>query len=195
MKLYISKRSARTGPGEKFKNAAEKCGQLVGENGYDLVYGASSDGLMGIVARAADANGAKVFGVFPTPFLPDNSTPVNQHRKFEVFNKEIDEVTLVNNMYDREYKLYDLSDIFLVLPGEMGTIDEVSAVISMKHLGWHKKEIIFINTQDYWNKFIDVIEHAISMEFISNHCREAYKVFQTPEEAFEYLKTKRDRDV
>ena len=188
--------SARTGANESFKDVAKRCGRLIGENGYEMVYGGSSRGLMGITAKEAAKHGARVMGVFPIPLSPEDKElyfsekkKLNSPIKYETLNIKMDEALFVNNMFERKEKMFSISDVFITLPGGLGTIDEFFEIFTIKSLGWHKKEIILINTDGYWNKMINMIEHTINMRMASKSCLEFFKVFLTPEEAFAYIKT------
>jgi uncharacterized protein (TIGR00730 family) len=212
---------ARDGLGEKYKDVATRCGRLIGQYGYDMVYGGSSRGLMGITAKAAKESGAKVTGIFPTPLAPsDQSLHLQEEsavlmtetcgthdakrftsvtsssnsdnlasagKKYEVLNIEMHETIFVNNMFERKDKMFNMSDIFLTLPGGLGSIDEFFEVFTTKSLGWHSKEIILINTDNYWNEMIQMINKGISEEFASAGCKKLFYIFDTPELAFEYL--------
>ena len=188
--------SARNGSQSVFESVAEKCGELIGKNGYELVYGGSSQGLMGITAKAASKNGAKVIGIFPTPLSPgdkdlyhlDNNqeTPTNQ--QYETLNTNMDEALFVNNMFERKERMFSTSDVFITLPGGFGTIDEFFEIFTIKHLGWHQKEIILVNTNGYWNEMIAMIDKVISVNFALKDCIKLFKAVETPEEAFEHIK-------
>ncbi len=183
--------SARHGSQSIFEEVAEKCGELIGKNGHELVYGGSSQGLMGITAKAAAKNGAKVIGIFPTPLAPRDKDLYhlenNQEMQYETLNTNMDEALFVNNMFERKEKMFSISDVFITLPGGFGTIDEFFEVFTIKHLGWHHKEIILVNTNGYWNEMIEMINKVIAVNFALEGCIELFKVVNTPEEAFEHI--------
>jgi uncharacterized protein (TIGR00730 family) len=177
-----------------FKSVAERCGELIGINGYDMVYGGSSRGMMGVTARAAARNGAKVIGVFPTPLSPEDqalyyaeSSPPSGPVKYETLNKNMDEAFFVKNMFERKERMFSISDVFITLPGGMGTIDEFFEVFTTRSLGWHSKEIIIVNTDGYWNQLIKLIENTIELRFASKSCQNLFRIVATPDEAFEYV--------
>ena len=129
--------SARDGVQKSFKDAAEKCGELIGKNGYDLVYGGSSRGLMGVTANAAAKNGAKVIGIFPRPLCPldtdkyHNGHKLTENEQYETLNTNMDEALFVDNMFERKEKMFSTSDVFITLPGGLGTIDEYEKKIQI----------------------------------------------------------------
>ena len=190
--------SARNGSKDVFRKVAEKCGALIGINGYDMVYGGSSRGMMGITAKSAAKHGAKVIGIFPTPLSPvdkdlyhanHNDLSNNKSvKRYETLNKHMDEALFVNNMFERKERMFSISDVFITLPGGFGTIDEFFEVFTIKNLGWHSKEIILVNTEGYWDEMLQMIYKSISMHFASKSCNKLFKVVDTPEEAFNYIK-------
>ena len=177
-----------------FKESAEKCGELIGKKGFDLVYGGSSRGMMGITAKAASDNGAKVIGFFPTPLSPldkdlyhsngDENIPEDQ---YETLNTNMDETIFVNNMFERNERMFSISDIFITLAGGFGTIDEFFEVFTIKNLGWHHKEIILVNTDGYWDEMIAMINKSVDMNFASKNSNKLFQIVNTVEEAFEYI--------
>jgi uncharacterized protein (TIGR00730 family) len=175
---------------QSFKDLAVKSGQLIGEKNYDLVYGGSAKGLMGITATAARNAGAKITGIFPRLLSPLDCNLYEREVKlgqYETLNHSMDTTVLVDNMFDRKKQMYSLSDCFLVLPGGLGTIDEFFEVLTIKNLGWHNKEIILINQDGYWEELLFLVNKAISKHFASESAAQAFKIFTKVEEAFHYL--------
>lgn len=179
-----------------FKELAQKCGELIGKSGYDLVYGGSSRGLMGITAKAAARNGAKVIGVFPTALCPDDKDLYHKNGKteepsisqYETLNTSMDEVIFVDNMFERKARMFELSDIFITLPGGLGTIDEFFEMFTIKSLGWHNKEIILVNHDNHWDSMIEMIDQLIDVHFASKSCKKLFETVESVEDAFDYIK-------
>ena len=175
---------------QSFKSLAEESGKLIGEKGYDLVYGGSARGLMGITANNASKAGAKIIGIFPRQLSPvDCDLYLEQYNlgEYETLNTKMDETILVANMFDRKEKMFSLSDYFLILPGGLGTIDEFFEVLTIKSLGWHNKEIIIINQDGYWDQLLLLLDKVIAKHFGSKELKKAFVVFSKIEEAFHYL--------
>ena len=89
----------------------------IGEAGAVLIYGGVNAGLMHVVATAAHESGAKVIGVVPEVF---------RHRADEL----CDEVILTKDLSERKGVMIDMADIFIVLPGGIGSIDEWISTLS-----------------------------------------------------------------
>lgn len=109
--------SSMNGLPEDVTNGARLIGSVIGKCGAELVYGGVNAGLMHDTALAAHENGAKVTGVIPRFFM---------HRADAV----CDEVIHAEDLNERKGKMITLSDIFIILPGGIGTIDEWVATLS-----------------------------------------------------------------
>ena len=96
--------------------AASRLGTMIGERGFSLVFGGGNVGLMGEVARSAHAAGARVLGVLPS-FLQQLEAPL----------KAAEELVVVPDMQQRKAIMLSRSDAFIVLPGGLGTFDEIFA--------------------------------------------------------------------
>ena len=118
-----------------FIAAAEAFGALLAHEGLRLVYGGGGVGLMGATARAAHAAGGKVLGVIPH-FLTSHERPL----------KTV-ETVIVNSMHERKMMMFEEADAFAILPGGIGTLEEVIELLSWRRLGLHAKPIVFLNLE------------------------------------------------
>src|ERR1700712_620706 len=109
------------GANPAYSAAAKRLGSLIGERGYSMVFGGGKNGLMGDTAMAAAAAGAKVLGVLPEVL-----------QKIEVpLEKESEDLILVPDMQVRKQIMLNRSDAFILLPGGLGTLDELFEVLSI----------------------------------------------------------------
>ena len=109
------------------KNAA-KFGEILAKKQYSFLYGGGSLGLMGIAAKSALKHKVKVISIIPEYLDKPNI----------IFSKS-DEIIKTKTLTGRKEKMIKISDIFVALPGGVGTLDEVTDVISGAALGEHKK--------------------------------------------------------
>lgn len=156
---------------EIYKQSAVRLGTVIGGSGMDLIYGGGHVGMMGIVADAALAAGSRVTGIIPR-FL----------HEWEVAHEGLDELVVTENMHDRKHLMYDRADAFVTLPGGLGTFDETIEVITWTQLGLSKKPIILVNVNDYWTRFLDLIQFSIDEGFAKPEHGNILKVVETPEE-------------
>ena len=132
---------------------AAQLGEDIARRGHGLVYGGGGLGLMGATARAARDGGAKVIGIIPH-FLNaiERTIPGIEHE-------------FVDDMHARKIRMFDLADAFIVLPGGIGTLEEVIEVMSWQRLNLHDKPIIFLSDTAYWDKLISVLDDIIEAGF------------------------------
>ncbi len=158
------------GNDDAYRTAARDLGQVLAGAGLRLVYGGGGVGLMGEVARAVHSAGGQVLGIMPQ-FL----------RTREILFDDV-ETRVVSNMHERKMMMFEESDAFVVLPGGVGTLEEVVELLSWRRLDLHKKPIIFLNTNDFWAPFVTLIEHTQAAGFTPDTFSRTYVTVDTPAE-------------
>lgn len=161
---------------DQYYACAEHVARLCADQGYDLVYGGSQSGLMGRVADSAMERGVHVIGVIPETL----------HAR-EVAHEDLDELHVVEDMHARQKKMADLSDVFIILPGGVGTLAELFEVLTWKQLGLHEKPIILLNIQGYWSALIEMMEKARIEGFLYSDFKDSVFLADTVEDIRHYL--------
>ena len=148
--------SSRDSIAPLYKNSASELGQWIGAMGATLVYGGINRGLMRIVADSTRLNGGKTIGVVPIE-KKANEYPFNDETIFAV------------DLNDRKSKMIELGDVFVVLAGGYGTLDELFATFAfLSFTGDKAKSIIIVNDN---NLFDPTIQQLNTMA--DNHLFEA----------------------
>ena len=158
---------------EAYRQAATQFGTLVGEKGFDLVYGGGHVGLMGITADAALAAGASVLGVIPK-FL----------QEYEVGHDGLNELIVTDNMHDRKRIMYERSDAFVILPGGLGTMDETFEVVTWTQLGLSAKPVVIANINGFWDPLIALVDHLVETGFARDENRSILQIADSVEDVF-----------
>lgn len=161
---------------DEYYQEASKLGTLLGQNGFNMVYGGSKLGLMWACAGALKNSGGKLYGVMPEKL-----------NDFGVSSNICDEFYLTSGMRERKAKMDELSDGVIALPGGFGTLEEVSEIIVQKQLGYNNKPIVFINTNGYYNKLFEFMNEIINQKFANRHSKNLYYNAQNSEDALKYL--------
>lgn len=143
------------GKAPEYEDAARRMGQAIAEGGLTLVYGGASVGLMGVVADAALAAGGRVIGVLPKA-LAD----------LELAHSGLTELHLVGSMHERKTIMADLADMFVALPGGLGTFEEIFEVWTWSQLGVHAKPVGFLDVRDYYQLLFRFLDHAVDQGFL-----------------------------
>ena len=170
---------------EDFRTAARDMGKAMAENGVRLVYGGGHVGLMGIIADSVMANGGQVTGIIPHHIAGK-----------EVAHTGLTDLHVVESMHVRKQMMVDHSDAFLVLPGGIGTLDEMCEIMTWRQLGIHDKPIVLANIKGYWTPFLRMIDHIVAAGFMRPGDDRLVRVVerlddvlptleQSPEEAFD----------
>ena len=137
----------------KYYEQAEELGKWIGETGRTLVYGGSSLGLMEAVSRGARkaidvCNGTgKVVGVVPDVLCERKAVSQNP-----------DEVIPCKDLTERKQIMMGRSDVFIAMPGSIGTLDEAFSVMAQHIIGIDRKMVIFWNIDGFWNKFFEFLD-------------------------------------
>lgn len=160
-----------------YNEAAEKLGYLLAENGFDIIYGGSSLGLMWACAGTAYKNGANVYGVMPERLY-----------NMGVATDSGVELTVTECMRTRKAEMDRMSDAVVALPGGFGTLEELSEMIVQKQLGYNSKPVVILNTNGFYNKLVEFFDTIISQNFGKGGHREIYYIAETPEDVIDYLK-------
>ena len=85
----------------------------------------------------------------------------------------------------------DMSDGFISLPGGFGTMEEILEIITLKQLGYHNKPIVFFNTNNFYDKFLEFVEHMVTTKFVKESMRTLYYVTDNASDAVKYIKNYR----
>src|SRR5688500_13538460 len=146
-----------SGPGRNpaYVAGAHELGHIIAKSGIGLVYGGGSNGLMGEVARSVQASGGRGLGIIPE-FLS---------AKERIFT-EANELVVTATMHERKMTMFERSDGFIVLPGGMGTLEELAEMSTWAQLDRHKKPIILCNIENYWQPLLVLLKHMRDEYFI-----------------------------
>ncbi|WP_462254305.1 LOG family protein [Ekhidna sp.] len=138
-----------------YATATKELVKEVVSNGIEIVYGGGDVGLMGVVAETALENGGTITGVIPDKLY-----------EMEVAHTGITKLYRVRDMHERKALMADLSDGFIALPGGVGTLEEMTEVMTWATIGYHNKPCAFLNTNDYYDHFIAFFDHMEEEGFL-----------------------------
>lgn len=147
---------SRAGSRPEYRSAAEALGRAIGLRGWRLVYGGGNVGLMGVVADAALAAGARVCGVIPDSLM-----------RREVGHRGLDELLVVDTMHERKQAMAERADAFVAMPGGIGTLEEFFEVWTWRQLAYHQRPIALLNTVGYWDALLGFLRQAVSEDFLA----------------------------
>lgn len=146
---------SRTGADPRFAQVAAEVGRWIGRHGGQLVYGGGNNGLMGILADAALASGARVVGIIPKSMV-----------EREWAKRDCTELHIVDNMHQRKSMMAERADAFLALPGGIGTFEEFFEVWTWRQLGYHDKPVGLLNCYGFYDGLIAFNRHMVETGFV-----------------------------
>lgn len=139
----------------RYMELASEVGCRLAGDGIGIVYGGGRLGLMGALAGAALLAGGEVIGVIPRALVSE-----------EVANYDCTDLHIVETMHDRKAVFTRLADGFLVLPGGVGTMDELWEAVSWAQLGYHAKPVGLLNAFGYYEHLLSFTRHMAEVGFV-----------------------------
>ena len=136
------------------REVAVRLGELLAREGITLVYGGGGVGLMGLLANAVLKAGGKVVGIIPRFLL-----------QREAGHPALTETLVVETMHERKLEMFERSEAFVVLPGGIGTLEELFEVLSWRTLGLHTKPIVIVDQGGYWESLEALLRAVVEGGF------------------------------
>lgn len=149
----------------RYREAASELGARLARAGIEVVYGGGKVGLMGLLADAALAAQGKVTGIIPSHL-----------RDAEVAHHGITELVVVDSMHERKRLMAERADAFAILPGGIGTLDEMFEIVSWKQLRLHGKPILLVDIGGYWGPLRALLDHIVAHGFARPETRRLLQV-------------------
>lgn len=154
-----------------FFRATEQLGHWIAQNGHTLVFGGVNMGLMECVAQAVHEDGGRTIGVVPA--IVEKTGRTSQYVDIEI---------ACDNLTDRKQLMMDQSDVFVALPGGIGTLDEVFTVAASATIGYHQKLVVLYNIKDFWRPLITLLDDLQQRGMVRGEWQQYIKVANSLEE-------------
>ena len=160
-----------TNPGTRpeYGAAARRLGQVLAEQGLELVYGGASVGIMGELADSVHEHGGHVTGIIPQQLVEK-----------EAAHTGIANLIVVASMHQRRSQMADMSDGFIALPGGIGTLEGFFEILTWAQLGIHAKPSGILNVEGYFDGLTGFLDHAVREGFLTEPHRNAIIVERDP---------------
>lgn len=167
---------SRNGHDPKWAEIAKACGREMARRNLALVFGGGANGLMGAIASGVIEAKGMCTGIIPESLLA-----------FEPAMQGLTELIIVDSMHTRKALMSERGDVFLVLPGGIGTFEEFFETWTWHQLGLHDKPIIMLNVYGYYDPLLQFLQSGVDEGFIKpeHHCH--LRIATSIDEAFELL--------
>jgi uncharacterized protein (TIGR00730 family) len=165
-------------PGRRpeYAAAAAQTGRLLAQAGHSIVYGGARVGLMGSLADAALAAGGQVIGVIPAGLFA-----------VEVAHQDLTRLEVVHSMHERKARMAELAEGFAVLPGGLGTLDELLEILTWQQLRLHDKPIVLLDVGGFWDRLVGLVDALVEDGFVPAVSRQYLAVATSPAELVRLL--------
>ena len=131
---------SKNGNSKKYLKTAFKIGQELSRKNYSVIYGGGKIGLMGALAKGVITSKGDLISIVPKYFQDKDIILQNSNK-----------IIITRDFFERKKMMIKSADIFLILPGGYGTLDELFEVISLSQLNIINKKIVLLNTDDFWS--------------------------------------------
>ena len=167
---------AHEGKNPKYAEAARSVSECIAKKGINVVFGGGNVGLMKIISDTALDNGVEVLGI-----------SLKSLHALELANPRLKEVVVADTLLDRKDEFMSRSDAFIVLPGGVGSLDELAEIMASNQLGIINKPVGILNTEGYYDHLLEWFNNAVSEGFISSSNLKELLVSDSPEELVEMV--------
>ncbi len=148
-----------------FFTMTEELGVWAAKNGHSIVYGGVNQGLMECVAKATKEAGGHTIGV--VPMIVEKSGRTSDYVDVEI---------PCDNLSDRKQLMQDQSDLFIALPGGIGTLDEIFTIAASATIGYHQKPVVLYNMKGYWDSLIQLLDDLQERGMVRGTWRDYLKI-------------------
>ncbi|MEU4545231.1 TIGR00730 family Rossman fold protein [Nonomuraea dietziae] len=162
----------------KYVHLATEVGTEIARRGHTLVSGGATVSCMGAVTRAARAAGGRTVGVIPQVLV-----------EIEVADTESDELVVTADMRERKGVMDARSDAFLVLPGGIGTLEELFEIWTARVLAIHTKPLVILDPWGLYAPLRSLVEHMYDEGFTRANVFDAIAWTSSVEEALGVLES------
>tara|TARA_B100000214_G_scaffold3541_1_gene2713 strand:- start:952 stop:1533 length:582 start_codon:yes stop_codon:yes gene_type:complete len=167
---------AHEGKNPKYAEAARSVSECIAKQGINVVFGGGNVGLMKIISDTALDNGVEVLGI-----------SLKSLHALELANPRLKEIVVAETLLDRKDKFMSRSDAFIVLPGGVGSLDELAEIMASNQLGIINKPVGILNTEGYYDHLLEWFNNAVKEGFISSSNLNELLVSDSPEELVEMV--------
>ena len=167
---------AHEGKNPKYAEAARSVSECIAKQGINVVFGGGNVGLMKIISDTALDNGVEVLGI-----------SLKSLHALELANPRLKEIVVAETLLDRKDEFMSRSDAFIVLPGGVGSLDELAEIMASNQLGIINKPVGILNTEGYYDHLLEWFNNAVKEGFISSSNLNELLVSYSPEELVEMV--------
>ncbi len=154
---------SKLGANPGYSLQSQLLGKGLAQKGVSLIYGGGGKGIMGTIADACLSDGGKVIGIIPKLLL-----------EWEAQHEGLTELIVTEDMHSRKLLLYNKCDAAIILPGGMGTMDELFEMLTWNNLRIHNIKVYVLNWNGFYNNLIAMLDQMETEGFLYDNWRERF---------------------
>tara|TARA_S200000501_G_scaffold355572_1_gene377398 strand:+ start:1338 stop:1919 length:582 start_codon:yes stop_codon:yes gene_type:complete len=167
---------AHEGNNPNYAQSAKTISEIIAEKGINIVFGGGNVGLMKIISDTALDKGVEVLGI-----------SLKSLHALELANPRLNKIVVTDTLLDRKNEFMSRSDAFVVLPGGVGSLDELVEIMASNQLGIINKPVGILNTDGYYDHLLKWFDKAVTEGFISSSNLKELLVSEDPKELVELI--------
>ena len=167
---------AHKGKNPEYAKAAKSVAEAIAKKGINVVFGGGNVGLMKIISDTALDNGVDVLGI-----------SLKSLHALELANPRLTDIVIADTLLDRKDEFMSRSDAFIVLPGGVGSLDELAEIMASNQLGIINKPVGILNTEGYYDHLLKWFNKAVEEGFISSANLSELLISDSPDELVEMV--------
>ena len=161
---------------KKYHEVADALGREMVAHGWGLVYGGGNVGLMGEVAQSVKRAGGRVDGVIPQFMIAR-----------ELAYRDADELITVDTMRERKRIMEERATAFLTLPGGIGTLEELTEIMTLRYINLLHKPIVLLNQDGFYDDLLRFFDRMTEEKFKSPGLHKLAAIATTLDEVWPLL--------
>ena len=151
-------------------------GRRLAEQGHQIVFGGCNMGLMECVARATKEAGGRTIGVVPRIIEKNGRT-----------SDYVDVTIHCDNLSDRKDLMLSHSDMAIVLPGGIGTLDEMFSMAASHTIGYHHKPVVVLNAKGFWDSLVAMLDDLQARGVVRGNYHNYIQIAKNTEELMKII--------
>jgi len=149
---------SKLGKGRNYSNLTKKVAKWLNQRKHNIIFGGTETGIMRDLVVNLNKNELRVTAIITKGLMKD-------HDELNYF----DELIVAEDLKKRTEQFLLRADVFLALPGGVGTLFEILDIFNRRLLGETSKKVLLINDFNYWNPLRNLLNHMIKEEFLDKN--------------------------
>ena len=167
---------SKLGANKLYAAHAEELASLLADKQIELIYGGGNKGLMGLIADSVMEKGGTVRGIIPQVLV-----------NWEHQHEKLSELVVVEDMHVRKRKMFDFCQGAIILPGGLGTLDELFEMLTWNQLSIHNKRVFILNSAGFYDSLLAHLKHLGVEGFLYNDPEKMFILLKDPKDLLSYL--------